>query len=340
MRQHAAVLRAALVRREVAAVVERTLLVAERLEAILQVLLELLIELVRLDAERFLEGVVAAADDALAQREDELADAFLAPLRFHELEGGVAEVVGDARIAEAAVVLELGHLRHDVGHRDVAHAHQIERRPDAGHVVGHAFVDPQREAAADQRARDDVELEHVGQFVRDQAIELIGRFVDRQHHALALRLGERRHAFGHFHRRDVLLLELGVRLEQHERHLEAELVLQLGADVLIGALRVRRRPFEMLLELRVVVDLEVIGGVDVPPERVVVDAVLPEVRDEVGLGESLASRQGQSQQEQIAAGSSLRARLVGARMTITSVFELDVARVGCGVATCCLILCV
>ena len=43
--------------REVAAVVDRPLLVAERLEAILQVLLELLVELVGLDAERFLVGV-------------------------------------------------------------------------------------------------------------------------------------------------------------------------------------------------------------------------------------------------------------------------------------------
>ena len=49
--------------REVAAVVGRPLLVAERLEAILQVLLELLVELFRLEAERFFVGALAAADD-------------------------------------------------------------------------------------------------------------------------------------------------------------------------------------------------------------------------------------------------------------------------------------
>ena len=83
--------------REVAAVVGRPLLVAERLEALLEVAVELLIPFVRVHVERFLERVVAAADDALAQREDELPDAFLAPARFDELERGVAEVVDQAR---------------------------------------------------------------------------------------------------------------------------------------------------------------------------------------------------------------------------------------------------
>ena len=92
----------------------------------------------------FLEGVVAAADDALAQREDELADALLAPARLDELERGVPEVVDQARVAEAAVALQLGHLRDDVGDGGVAHGHQIDRAPDAGHVVGHALDHPQR----------------------------------------------------------------------------------------------------------------------------------------------------------------------------------------------------
>ena len=66
-------------RREVAAVVGRTLLVAERLEAILQVLVELLVELLGLEPEGFFVGALAAADDVLAQREEELPQPFLAP---------------------------------------------------------------------------------------------------------------------------------------------------------------------------------------------------------------------------------------------------------------------
>ena len=59
-----------------------------------------------------------------------------------------------------------------------------------------------------------------------------------------------------------------------------QVVLQLAADVLIGALGVTRDPLEVRLELRVVVDLEVVRLVDVPLELVVVHPVLAEVRDE------------------------------------------------------------
>jgi hypothetical protein len=78
-------------------VVGRPLLVAERLEAVLQVALEVLVELVLLHPQRFLVRVLAAADDALAQREQELADAFLAELRFDVFEHRVTEVVDQAR---------------------------------------------------------------------------------------------------------------------------------------------------------------------------------------------------------------------------------------------------
>ena len=140
-------------------------------------------------------------------------------------------------------------------------------------------------------ARDDVELEDVGQLVDDQAIQLIGRLVDRQHHAVALGLGEGGHTFRHLGRDHVLLLELGLGLEQDERHLLPEIVLELGADVLVRALGVAGGPFEMLLELRVVVDLEVISGVDVPLEVVVSNAVLPEIGNvgRRGLGGGVAS---------------------------------------------------
>ena len=116
--------------REVAAVVGRPLLVAERLEAILQVLLELLVELVGLEPERFLVGALAAADDALAQREEELAHAFLAPLRLDELEGGVAEVVdagGGRRSRRSPRTRVIFGTMSAIA--DVAHRHQVERVP-------------------------------------------------------------------------------------------------------------------------------------------------------------------------------------------------------------------
>ena len=76
-------------------------------------------------------------------------------------------------------------------------------------------------------------------------------------------------------RRDVLLLELAVRLEDDERHALVEVVPQVRADLLIRALGVARDAREVLLVFRVVVNLEVVGLVDVPLELVVVDRFLP-----------------------------------------------------------------
>ena len=169
--------------------------------------------------------------------------------------------------------------------------------PVAGHVIGEPLVDPQRQAAAEQRARDDVELEDVRQLVRDQAVERVGRLVDRQHHAIAVRLGEGEHAFGQLARLDVLLLELALRLVEDERDLEREVVLQVRADLLVGALGVARDPLEVRLDLRVVVDLEVVGRVDVPLEIVVPDLVLAEIRHVGRLRECVGNEPGDQNQK-------------------------------------------
>ena len=139
------------------------------------------------------------------------------------------------------VALHLRHLRDDVGDGGVAHRHQVDRAPDAGHVVGQPFVDPQRHVAPDERGRDDVELELVRELVDDQAVEQIRRFVDRHHDPVARRLGEGADAFLRRAGDDVLLLELAARLEQDQRDLVREVVLQLRADVLVRAFRVARR---------------------------------------------------------------------------------------------------
>ena len=269
--------------REVAPVVGRPFLVAERLEPVLHVRVELLVELVGRDAQRLLEGALAAADGGLAQREQELADALLAPALLDELEGCVPQVVDQAGVGKPAVAVELAHGRDDVGHGGVAHRHQVERPPDAGHVVGQPFVHPQRHAAAHERARDDVELEDVGEFVGDEAVELVGRLVNRHEHPVAGRLGKGRHALAHGARNDVLLLELALRLEDEQRDLLGEVVLQFGTELLVGALGVAGDALEVLFGLGVVVDLEVVGRVDRPSERVVSDLVLAEVRHKRGL---------------------------------------------------------
>ena len=176
-----------------AAVVGRPLLVAERLEALLQVALERLIELVRRHPERFFVGVLAAADDALAQREQELADAFLAEPRLDELEDRVAEVVDRGagcccrRSPRARVIF--GTMSATAASRTVIRSSGVHC---AALVVGQPFVHPQRHAPADQPLRDDVELELVRELVDDQAVQPVRRIVDRQQHAVAVRLGERR----------------------------------------------------------------------------------------------------------------------------------------------------
>ncbi len=144
------VLRLLFVGRQVAPVVGGALLVAERLEALLQVALEGLVELVLLHLERFFVRVFTAADHALAQREDELPDAFLAELRLDELEHRVAEVVGhETGVPGIAVRFGLGHLRHDVRNRRVANHHQIERRPLGALVLRQPLVHPQRDISTD-----------------------------------------------------------------------------------------------------------------------------------------------------------------------------------------------
>ena len=192
------------------------------------------------------------------------------------------EVV-DHPAAQLAVPFELGHLRHDVGNRGVAHLHQVHRPPHAGHVIGQSLVDPERYVAAHQRHRNHVELELVGQLVDDQPVEQVGRLVHRHHDAHAHRLGERADAFLGRAGDDVLLLELAAGLEEDERHLVREVVLELRAHMLIGALGVAGHPFEVRLDLGVVVDREVVGFVGPPLEVVVPHLVLAVVRNVGGL---------------------------------------------------------
>ena len=99
------------------------------------------------------------------------------------------DVVDEARVVRLAVALEAAHLGHDVGHGRVAHGHEVDRIPESALVVRQALVHPQRHAAADERLRDDVELEDVRELVHDQAVQPVRRFVEREQDAVAVRLG-------------------------------------------------------------------------------------------------------------------------------------------------------
>ena len=89
--------------------------------------------------------------------------------------------------------------------------------------------------------------------------------------------------------------------------MNGQVVLQVGADLLVGAFGVAGDPLEVLFELGVVVDLEVVGRVDVPVELVVVDVVLAEVRDERRLRGGRARVAGDDQ------GNQQRRRADGAK---------------------------
>jgi hypothetical protein len=120
-------------------------------------------------------------------------------------------------------------------------------------------------------------------FVNDQAVETIRRVVDWRDDSLTERFGEGADAFLAGAGFDVLFLEFAVGLEDDQLHLERQVVLQIGADLLIGAFRVAGNPFEVRLDFRIKVNFEVVGRVDLPLEGVVVNVVLAEVGHERGL---------------------------------------------------------
>ncbi len=296
------------VRREVAAEVVGPLAVAERLEALLQPLVEGGVELLGGGAEGLLVELLGpAAQQPLAQRVEELADALLAVARLDELEAGVAHVVDEA--PGERLELDARQPRHLVGERRVADHHQVERLPHAAEVVRESLVDPQRQrllrdAEADA-ARDQVEGEGVRQLVGDQSLQLVGRLVDRDHHAVEQRLGEGGDALGHERREQVGLLELGVGLVEDDRDRLRHLVLEAGRDLEVRALEVGGEPRQVLLELGVVVDLEVRALVDAPREVVVLDLVLAVVGDVLRRGWHGRERESQDRQQQRAESSHL-----------------------------------
>jgi len=78
----------------------------------------------------------------------------------------VAEVVGHkARVVRVAVAVHFAHLRNDVRDGGVADHHQVERFPAAALPFRLALADPERIVPADERLRNDVELEDMRELV-------------------------------------------------------------------------------------------------------------------------------------------------------------------------------
>jgi len=164
----------------------------------------------------------------------------LPPLGLDELEGRVAEVVHERGFDVCPVALEAAHLRDHVGDRGIADRHEVHRPPDARHVIRQAFSDPQGHRFADERLRHDVEFEDVRQLVDDQPVEEVRRIVEREQHPS--RYGSANAPTPSWAAPGMTFCcsnSLCV-LKMIRGHLEREVVLQLGADLLVGALGVAR----------------------------------------------------------------------------------------------------
>src|SRR5207245_2003247 len=106
------------------------------------------------------------------------------------------------------------------------------------------------------------------------------------------------HPIGNEASEEVRLLELRVRLVEDDRDRGADLVLQRGGDLLVGALGVGHHACQVLFELGVVVDLEVRALVDAPGEGVVGYLVLPVVGDELRLAGRRRQGRGERRKDQ------------------------------------------
>ena len=261
-----------------------------------EVALELLGELLRLDAERFLDRIAASDERRGAlERREELPRGVLAEALGHELVDGVAEVVGRlARQRVAGIELaRLGEIRDPVVEDGVAEDEGGPGRPLPRHVLGQAFEGPERrlghrvEVAA-RAAPQDVELEDVGQLVGDEALQLVLGHVAVDADPVEGRLGDAEDALGHFE--DVRHLKVGEGRVIEERDGIVQGMLQLGADLLVGAFGHVGDALEDGRIGRVEEDLEVLGGVALPGESLVADLVFAVV----GSGELTGGRDGQA----------------------------------------------
>jgi hypothetical protein len=232
------------------------------------------VELLGLDLERALERLVDVRAERVPVFVDEVANALHPVLLPHVLEHRVAEAIGEV----AARVLR--DARDPVVHDRVAQHHPVARLLVLGHERRQPFHHPLRRVGRDGLAElpleQDLELEDVRQLVRDELQQLVVRHVDRQHHPVAGRLGERADALGDEVEHDVRLLERRVRGVEDQRDLLRDLVVEFLREIEVRRLRAVDHALQLIALLVIEVNVEVRGVVDVPLEGVVDDLVLAE----------------------------------------------------------------
>ncbi len=245
--------------------------------ALAQVPPEADVELLGRDVERALEDPVHSGAELAAVLEHEVAHAVLAPLGLDEVEDRVAEPVG-----EEAVDAALGDFGHLVGEDRVAQDHLVLAGLVVPEVGRHAFREPLRRVRSQRpqevAAEENLELEDVGQFVRDELGELDVGQVHRKHHPVSSGQGEGPDAFRDEVGQRVGLLELRVRRVIDDVDRLGNLEVQVARDLVVRAFGVGGDLLQRDLLPVVEVDDEVRRPVDLPGELVVDDLVLAEIR--------------------------------------------------------------
>ena len=141
------------------------------------------------------------------------------------------------------------------------------------------------------------------ELVTDDVVGIRQWTAKRQDNATAERFSDAACAFAQLTADRVRLLEVRMRGIQHERLASAELMLQHAAEPRVPALRHARSDVDSVTFFGVVVDVEVLGGADLP-----VDAV----DDDVVLGRG-RPRGGEAQRQDGRAGDHLCLALFGRR---------------------------
>ena len=139
------------------------------------------------------------------------------------------------------VRLEGRELREGVRANRLAKEDEVAGIPGIPLVFSQALGDPGWCGAA----REDVESEDVGDLVGEKPEPLIRRDVDPEQDAFVSIAGASRDIR---RTRSLAALEIGGRLEEDERNLEAEVVAQVYADAFVGAFRLARDALGVQIE--------------------------------------------------------------------------------------------
>ena len=149
-------------------------------------------------------------------------------------------------------------------------------------VLGHPLDEPQRRRTVREST---VPVHHAAQlFEHERVHHLVAHHVaertvlPRERHGdpTADQVGEASRGLGQEHREDVLLLEVVVRVVEHQREAPVETQPEALRELLVRLLHQRRDEADEVLVGRVVVDVDVLGLEHLPGVRMVDDLVSAE----------------------------------------------------------------